>query len=335
MGNDILSVLIIEDNVGDFILVEDFLIEIYKEIHVKRSIDFKAAEACLKQKEAYTVILLDLNLPDLSGIQLIDKITKLSNDTPVIVLTGYADVNMAKKSLELGISDFLIKDEINPSLLKKSIDFAHSRRNFISQIEFERENYKNLFNLSPQPMWLLHPENYKILDINEAAVENYGYSFDEFTAMSFSDLHPSEEKESLIGNLSENSAKVCSTRFTHLKKNGEHINVELSIKQMQSNSGSEGVIVQSTDITAIVNYIKTIELQNEKLKNIAWTQSHVVRAPLSRILGIIDLIESQKDSLDDLMFWLEQLRISSNEMDDVVKKIVDEAQDIQQDKTNE
>jgi hypothetical protein len=49
--------------------------------------------------------------------------------------------------------------------------------------------------------------------------------------------------------------------------------------------------VQSNDISETLKHINTIEVQNAKLKNIAWTQSHVVRAPLSRILGIIDLIE--------------------------------------------
>jgi hypothetical protein len=60
-------------------------------------------------------------------------------------------------------------------------------------------------------------------------------------------------------------------------------------------------------------------VQNAKLKNIAWTQSHVVRAPLSRILGIIDLIEGETENFSEMLFWLKQLRISTNEMDGIVK----------------
>jgi hypothetical protein len=58
------------------------------------------------------------------------------------------------------------------------------------------------------------------------------------------------------------------------------------------------------------------------LKNIAWTQSHVVRAPLSRILGIIDLIEGETENFSEMLFWLKQLRISTNEMDGIVKKLL-------------
>jgi phosphoribosyl-ATP pyrophosphohydrolase len=52
-------------------------------------------------------------------------------------------------------------------------------------------------------------------------------------------------------------------------------------------------------------------------------------------LGIINLIETQKENLEDLMFWLSQLSVSSNEMDKIVKKIIEEAQEIQLNKNNE
>jgi signal transduction histidine kinase len=79
-----------------------------------------------------------------------------------------------------------------------------------------------------------------------------------------------------------------------------------------------------------LKYIQTIEIQNEKLRSIAWTQSHEVRAPLSRILGIINMIELQPDDRDEVLFWLKQLRVSSNELDDMIKKTVHETRQIKQ-----
>lgn len=336
MRSSDLSILVIEDNEGDFVLLEDFLIESYKKIDIQHCRNFSTAKNYFKQSNSkYTAILLDLHLEDLSGIELINKVLKISKNVPIIVLTGYADINLAKQSLELGVYDFLIKDEINSSLLQKSIDFSISRRNFRSQLEEERENYKNLFNLSPEPMWLLHSENFKILDVNEATIEKYGYSHEECLSLFLMDLHPPEERESLIGKLVDNPDWNMNKRFTQLKKNGEEIKVELSIKKMTFSTGRKGIIVQSTDITTIVNHVKTIEHQNKKLKNIAWTQSHVVRAPLSRILGIINLIETHNYDIDDLLFWLEQLKVSSEEMDAIVRNITQEAQNIQQNKSNE
>lgn len=74
------------------------------------------------------------------------------------------------------------------------------------------------------------------------------------------------------------------------------------------------------------NYVRQIEMQNEKLKNIAWTQSHIVRAPLARMLGIMNLIENSNKSPDDTLLWLKHLRDSANELDAIIKDMVDKAQ---------
>jgi len=71
-----------------------------------------------------------------------------------------------------------------------------------------------------------------------------------------------------------------------------------------------------------------LEVNNEKLKEVAWTQSHVVRAPLARMLSIIDVIEDHDDNLDDILAWLKPLKDSANELDEIVKRIVKEAQQL-------
>ncbi len=76
-------------------------------------------------------------------------------------------------------------------------------------------------------------------------------------------------------------------------------------------------------------YVRQIETQNEKLKNIAWTQSHIVRAPLARMLGIMQVIEDSKESQDDILMWLKHLKDSANELDEIIKKMVAEAQDLE------
>lgn len=331
MSDKNLSVLVIEDNDGDFILIEDFLIEAYKKVQIQHCVDFSALSDCLRQNEVqFNVILMDLNLPDLSGIALINEVLKINKDALILVLTGYADINLARQSLELGVDDFLIKDEINPSLLQKSIDFSLSRKNFRNQLEGERENYKTLFNLSPQPMWLLHPENFNVLDVNEAAIEKYGYSLDECLLLTLMDLHPDQERESLKGKLLDSRVQKVNNQFIQQKKDGQEIKVELSTKKITFNTGRQGIIVQATDITTIIDHVKTIEQQNEKLRNISWIQSHIVRAPLAKILFIINLIEIQEENMVELMFWLDQLRNASNELDAVIKQITDEAQHTQQ-----
>ncbi|MFK5073451.1 hypothetical protein ACI4BE_28395, partial [Klebsiella pneumoniae] len=63
---------------------------------------------------------------------------------PIIVLTGYADLSLAKDSLKLGVDDFLIKDEVTPSILHKSIEFAFSRSQYVNYIEAQNEKLRNI-----------------------------------------------------------------------------------------------------------------------------------------------------------------------------------------------
>ena len=76
------------------------------------------------------------------------------------------------------------------------------------------------------------------------------------------------------------------------------------------------------------NYVRQIEIQNEKLKNIAWTQSHTVRAPLAKMLGIMNVIEDSDKGLDDTLMWLKHLRESANELDEIIKNMIAEAQQL-------
>ena len=130
--------------------------------------------------------------------------------------------------------------------------------------------------------------------------------------------------------LISNEVEFTRNHFTHYLSNGKEIKVDIYFKELISSS-NKLIIVQSNDISETLKHISTIEIQNEKLRNIAWTQSHVVRAPLARILGIINLIETKTDDIDEILSWLKQLRISTNEMDEIVNKIVSEARYLDKD----
>ena len=322
-----LSVLIIEDNLGDFILIEDYLLEKFKDITIKHCSDYASGIDCLNRaKENISLILLDLNLPDMGGLDLINNISAHNFQVPIIVLTGYSDLSMAKSSLKSGIYDYLVKDEINPTVLHKTIIYALNRSSFIHQIEEEKHNYENLFNFNPQPTWLLDAKSLKILNANIAAQKKYGRSLDDFQKMKFTQFHPEEERELIKQIFSLNEEEIAKNHFTHYLSDGKEIKVDIYFREVKNPADSR-LIVQSNDVSETLNHIETIEIQNTKLKNIAWTQSHVVRAPLSRIMGIINLLQEQPDSFDEISFWLEQLKISTNEMDEIVKKIVDQTND--------
>ncbi len=122
------KVLVVEDNPGDFMIVEDLLTEQFVEPIIIQTTTFKkTSEILLSNKVQFDCILLDLTLPDCSGEELISQMLPIAH-SPVIILTGYTDTQFSIRALSAGISDYLIKDELNAALLHKSITYAINRR---------------------------------------------------------------------------------------------------------------------------------------------------------------------------------------------------------------
>lgn len=64
-----------------------------------------------------------------------------------------------------------------------------------------------------------------------------------------------------------------------------------------------------------------LDKQNRILQDIAWTQSHIVRAPLARMLGIVNIIKDMKVGSPDYEEWINHFITSANELDNIIKDI--------------
>ena len=87
----------------------------------------------------------------------------------------------------------------------------------------------------------------------------------------------------------------------------------------------KGIVVNSKEVTTKVQHLKAIEEQNAQLKKIAWTQSHIVRAPVARLMGLIDLLKDDKEKLkpEEKERILNYIITSADEIDHVIKDIVE------------
>jgi signal transduction histidine kinase len=68
--------------------------------------------------------------------------------------------------------------------------------------------------------------------------------------------------------------------------------------------------------------IERIENQNKMLREITWMQSHTVRTPLSRLMALADLLKDRYITEDEKQFLIENILISSYELDAIIKDIV-------------
>lgn len=97
------------------------------------------------------------------------------------------------------------------------------------KLEESELKYKYLFTHSPQPAWVFDAETYCFLDVNEAAIKYYGYTYDEFRAMTAFDIRPNDERtqfeKSIIEDIKNNTTHKSTWR--HIKKDGSLVNADV------------------------------------------------------------------------------------------------------------
>lgn len=145
------------------------------------------------------------------------------------------------------------------------------------------EKYRFMFANNPQPMWIYDLETLAFLEINNAAINHYGYSREEFLSMAIKDIRPKEDIAALLKNIEQVSkTHSFSGEWRHLKKNGEIINVEITSHLITFN-GHKARHVMVNDITEW----KRLELLRNSEKHLL--EIITQNAPLPKILEEIVL----------------------------------------------
>lgn len=109
------------------------------------------------------------------------------------------------------------------------------------------------------------------------------------------------------------------TTFINYKK--EPIHVIINSQPIYNNRKFQGFMIFANDITNTKKYVEEIEDQNRRLNEIAWHHSHILRAPLTRIMAISSLLLSENQSEEETNTFLKAINKSCEEMDVVVHDI--------------
>lgn len=145
-------VLLVEDNPGDARLVEILLEEV-------GGIRFDLLQAPTLEKaldtldeNGFDVVLLDLSLPDSSGLETVERVRERASDVPIVVLSGQDDEETALRSLESGAEDYLVKGQGEGEIMARSIRYAIQRKRAERRLVY-LEQYDGLTGLANRTLF--------------------------------------------------------------------------------------------------------------------------------------------------------------------------------------
>ncbi|GLW77686.1 serine/threonine phosphatase [Actinokineospora globicatena] len=123
-SRDVVRVLLVEDDAGDALLVEELLADVDAPIRLTRAQSLAEAQPLLAGQDC---VLLDLGLPDASGLQGLRKLEQAGGGVAVVVLTGLADEQQGVAAVAAGAQDYLVKGQVDGDLLTRVIRYAVER----------------------------------------------------------------------------------------------------------------------------------------------------------------------------------------------------------------
>lgn len=246
-----LCVLLAEDNPGDRDLIEEYCADFpggAPELVAVRTLGRLRSRVADRKID---VILLDLNLPDSSGLDTLDRVRETAPGIPVIVLTGLRDAEVAWEAVERGADEFLFKEEVTSRILWRSIRYAVERTRAAEQVRRREELFRALVEGISDVVKVVDTEGIVIYD--SPSVERlFGFERDERVGQPYLDLiHPDDVERaradfrrvvSTPGARSEIEVRVH-------RKDGEWRTMEVRSRNALEERAVGGIVLTFHDVT--------------------------------------------------------------------------------------
>lgn len=289
----------------------------------------------LFSKERPDVVLLDVRMPDVDGIEVLEKITSFNSDTEVIIITGHGDMEMAIDCLRREASNFLTKPidgDLLSIALKRALEKIGLKRKVRKytagletlvreanqQLEKAYQFRENLIENSPDAIVSVRKGG-EIVIFNSAAEHMLGYKKEDvIKKLNITAIYPPGVAKEVMRDLRSDEfggkGRVDKREMTVLHRDGHEIPVYLSasiLYQQGQESGSVGIF---TDISEKKDLEKQL-LRSEKLSSLgklAAGIAHEINQPLTGVLTFTSLLlkkhKDDESTANDLQVILRETK---------------------------
>lgn len=325
MNEQTLAVLLIEDDIDYASLLHLRLTRIQSKssslpkVHITHVHNMTEAENVL-QESTFALALLDLSLPDAKGLEGLQQLKQNYPNLSVVVLTVTDDEELAMSAIHMGAQDYLVKDEINVSLLLRAMRHAVTRSDMLSVLE---SRHVEQLRASEESLRSI------VTQLEDGIAVINGRGLVEFVNPSLLNLLNKQEM-SVVGRHFEFPIKLNQTTEIEIQSiDGETRILEMRVSPMMWR-GQEASLILVRDISvqkraarAMEQYARELEVRNEDLNAFAHTVAHNLKAPLTHVILAADLLELNVATMnEECVPYVETIVNYGRKMTDIIDELL-------------
>jgi PAS domain S-box-containing protein len=279
------------------------------------------------------LVILDLRMPKMSGLQVLQALREQQCPIPVIVITAYGSEEVVVRALRLGANDYVAKPfELDEMINVIERVLSRSRREK-ERARLSQELERSVQELTKKLELILHSidegvftvdQELRILTFNPAAERILGWQEEEVIGRPCAEIFREEEgasssQEELLLEAMRKAQPLTSVKEGHpvINRAGQQIFVASNVIPLLDLDGQViGAMVAFRDVSS------EIELDHMKSEFISMV-SHELRSPLSHIIASTELIREANLSSDQQQDLLNIVHAQSNRLNKFIAQILD------------
>ena len=228
---------------------------------------YEKFELASNSSDKIDLIISDINMPIVNGLDMLENIRKIDNFVPAIFVTARSETNNILRAIDLNVTNYIIKPIQTDVLLKKIADACEKKfiSNELNEKKEELENYLEAVD-TVASIFKMNDDG-KILFANKSLLEISEYSKEEFENLNFSELiHPDVSKESIEKTweiIRKNEIWNGNTKF--ISKNKEAFYLKNTVFKVVKDSKAEYITI---GFSTTKESLEKREFQKKVLKSI-------------------------------------------------------------------
>lgn len=322
------KVLLIEDNPGDIRLIREMLSEERDIVFNVESADCLSTGLARLAAGGIDIVMLDLGLPDSSGLNTFNRVYAQTPETPIVVLTGLGDADVAIRAVQAGAQDYLMKNELYGNLLVRCARYAIERKRTEQELKETEQKFRNLLENIPNIAVQGYTPDGTVHYWNSANERVYGYTAKEVIGKNIVDLIIPPEMRSDVQEIIRHGAQTGemppASEISLLRKDGSHVSVLSShavVKQQNKEPELFCIDVDLTETKMLEARLRQAQ-KMEAIGTLAGGIAHDFNNILASMLGYAEVASLDLADEDKAKEMLKRVIIGGKRAKDLVKQIL-------------